>query len=125
MTARLDALMTAIAEGGTVDFAPHSRMEEYLMRCLEGGGTEGLPTPISRVDVQLYEIIENGGMGTGGTYVPDEDVATDEAVEETLEEIFGEDTTEDSGTTVPDEAVATDDEVSAMIDEVFDDTVVN
>lgn len=126
MTARLDALMTAIAEGGTVDFQPHSRMEEYLMRCLEGGGTEGLPTPISRVDVQLYEIIENGGMGTGGgTYVPDEDVATDDAVEEALEEIFGEDTTGDSGIEIPDEAVATDDEVSAMMDEVFDDTVVN
>ena len=85
MAARAELLMTAIANGGTVNFAPHSRMEEYLMRCLEGGGTEGLPKPISRVDSQLYEIIENGGMGTGGgTYVPEEDVATDEEVKQVI-----------------------------------------
>lgn len=136
MTARAEELMSALINGGTVNFAPHSRMEEYLMRCLEGGGTEGLPTPISRIDAQLYEIIENGGMGTGGgTYVPDEDVATDEEVEQTMDEIFGdtseddsgtgEDSGDDTGTEVPDEAVATDEEVSAMMDEVFDNPVVN
>ena len=91
MTSRVDTLMTAIAEGGTVDFAPHSRMEQYLMRCLEGGGTEGLPKPISRVDAQLYEILENGGIGTGGgTYVPEEDVATNEEFKETIDEVFEE-----------------------------------
>lgn len=110
MAARVDAIMTAIANGGTVNFAPHSRMEEYLMRCLEGGGTEGLPKPISRVDAQLYEIIENGGMGTGGgTYVPEEDVATNEEVKQVIDEVF-----EDNPV---DEAVATD--------EVLDDPVVN
>lgn len=110
MTARVDVIMTAIANGGTVNFAPHSRMEEYLMRCLEGGGTEGLPKPISRVDAQLYEIIENGGMGTGGTYVPEEDVATNEEVEQVITEVFSDNSGE--------EAVSTD-------EEVFDNSVVN
>lgn len=109
MTARAEELMSALLNGGTVNFAPHSRMEEYLMRCLEGGGTEGLPTPISRIDAQLYELVENGGAGTGGgTYVPEEDVATNEEVKQVIDEVFDDGTVEASET-----------------DEVFDNPVVN
>lgn len=91
MRSRVETLTKAILNGGTVSFEPHSRMETYLMRCLEGGGTEGLPKPNSRVDSQLYAIIDSGGIGTGGTYVPDEDIATDEEFNEVIDNVFGED----------------------------------
>lgn len=88
MSSRVETLVNAILNGGTVSFSPHSRMETYLMRCLEGGGTEGLPAPISRVDAQLYELIENGGIGTGDPIVPEEDIATDEDVQKVIDEVF-------------------------------------
>ena len=43
-----------------------SRAELYLERAISGGGTEGLPTPISRLDKLLYALIANGGGGGGG-----------------------------------------------------------
>lgn len=42
-----------------------SRAELYLERAISGGGTEGLPTPISRLDKLLYELAANGGGGGG------------------------------------------------------------
>lgn len=119
MSSRVEELISAFRSGGTVTFKPHSRMESYLIRCIEGGGTEGLPTPISRLDNLLYQLVEdvtNGEFGPGsGTVVPSESVATDDEVVGVIEDIFGKDFE------VPSEAVATDEAVAQTINEVFEE----
>lgn len=66
-------LLNAVTDGETIDFEPQSRMEEYLKSCINKTGTEGLPTPQSRVDALLYilaeKIAEGGSSGssTGGS----------------------------------------------------------
>lgn len=87
MDSRLEELLKALLNGETVDFKPQSRMEEYLLRCIEGGGTEGLPTPSSRVDALLYALAEKG---VGGSGTLEELVVTENGVyEPTSDEIDG------------------------------------
>ena len=110
MNSRVEDLIMAIINGETVDFTPPSRVEAYLMRCLDGSGTADLPPPISRLDYLLFAL---AAKMTGGI-VSDEDVATDEEVTEMITEVFG------SPGTVPDDAVATNDEVQVVLAEVFE-----
>lgn len=68
---RIETLLNAAIDGGESlpDFAPLSRSEAYLKACLEKSGTEGLPSPISRLDVLLYElaaIFAQGGAPSKG-----------------------------------------------------------
>lgn len=91
MSSRFEQLTKALANGETVSFKPHSRLESYLIHCIEGGDTENLPDPISRTDVllrQLVDDLEGGIPGTGGSGVPTEEVATDEEVHIVLEDVF-------------------------------------
>lgn len=83
MESRIETLLNALINGETIDFAPQSRMEEYLKNCINKAGTEGLPSPQSRVDALLYrlaEVVAAAGGGKlqektiteNGEYVPDE-----------------------------------------------------
>ena len=57
MNSRNEELIQALLNGKTLtDFAPCSRAESYLKACINKTGTEGLPTPQSRMDVLLLEL---------------------------------------------------------------------
>lgn len=87
MSSRMEEMITALLNGGTVDFQPHSRMEQYLQNCIDGSGTEGLPIPDCRAEVLLYELAENISAGSGGD-VSEEDIATNDEVIEVLDDVF-------------------------------------
>lgn len=54
---RIDELFQKVINGESIeDFQPISRSEAYLKAALTRSGVEGLPTPISRLDVLLYEL---------------------------------------------------------------------
>lgn len=65
MSSRIEDLIEALLNGGTVDFDPHSRIEEYLQSCIKGAGTDGLPVPMSRLDILLYQLAAKLS-GSGG-----------------------------------------------------------
>lgn len=49
------------------NFTPESRVEAYLKACLNKTGTADLPTPESRIDHLLYELVEVMSNGTTPT----------------------------------------------------------
>lgn len=72
----VEELITAILDDESVAFTPNSRMEEYLTKCLEGGGVEGLPKPISRLDILLYQLCDKfSGLSTGNNLPNAEEVS--------------------------------------------------
>lgn len=65
---RLEELLNDLLDGETTNIVPQSRIEEYLLKCIEGSGSEGAPLPQSRVDALLYALAEKlaGGGSSGG-----------------------------------------------------------
>ena len=63
---RFETLLNALLNGEQVDFKPQSRMEQYLINCINGSGGEGLPAPKSRAEVLLYTLAEQLKGGSGG-----------------------------------------------------------
>lgn len=63
MDSKIEKLLNATIDGETIEFNPQSRMEEYLKNCVNKTGTDGLPTPQSRVDALLYKLAETIGSG--------------------------------------------------------------
>lgn len=61
-----EKLVTALLNGESVTITPNTDFERYLIACIEGSGTEGLPTPNSRMDVLLYQLAEKIGNGDIG-----------------------------------------------------------
>lgn len=64
MSSRIETLVKALLNGETVNVKPRSRVEKCLKACVDGTGTEGLPTPRSRVEVLLHQLADK--LATGG-----------------------------------------------------------
>lgn len=58
MPSTVEKLLQYILDNEVNDVIPQSRMEEYLNACLRKSGSEGIPDPISRVDVLMHELAE-------------------------------------------------------------------
>ena len=73
----------------------------------------------------------SGGGGGGGKYVPDEDVATDEDIDEMIDDVFGdggesgEETPPSPSDEVDDGTVTSDEEFNEMINDIFGDDASN
>jgi hypothetical protein len=61
-----EKMVTALLNGESVDLEPNCRCEEYLKACIEGTGTDSLPTPRSRMDILLWQLAEKASSGWGG-----------------------------------------------------------
>jgi hypothetical protein len=61
-----EKMVTALLNGESVDLEPNCRCEEYLKACIEGKGTDSLPTPRSRMDILLWQLAEKASSGWGG-----------------------------------------------------------
>lgn len=70
MSSRTEDLIIALLNGEAISLNPQSRIEKYLKAIIDGSGVEGLPTPISRVDILLYQLAEK--MSGGGAVVIDD-----------------------------------------------------
>ncbi len=57
MNSRDETLLQALLDGKQPeDFPVISRVDQYLLACCLGTGTDGLPQPISRIDILLYAL---------------------------------------------------------------------
>lgn len=117
MSSRIEDLVSVLINGGSVSFAPNSRVEQYLQNCIDGSGTDGLPTPDSRIEILLWQLADNINSGGGGVEVDPDSIATDKEVTEMLDGIFG--------TTATDEDIATDDEVNEILNSIFNMNIAN
>lgn len=54
----IEQMLVALINGETINIYPQSRVEKYLLNCIEECGCENLPEPISRIDVLLYTLAE-------------------------------------------------------------------
>ena len=61
-----EKMVTALLNGESVDLEPNCRCEEYLKACIDGTGTDSLPTPRSRMDILLWQLVEKMAGGGGG-----------------------------------------------------------
>lgn len=57
----IEQMLNALINGETIDIEPQSRVEQYLLNCIEECGCENLPEPISRIDALLYSLAEKLG----------------------------------------------------------------
>ena len=62
MASRIEELLNAAIDGGKIDFEPRSRAEKYLKAVVNKSGTEGLPTPISRIDALYFKLAETAPL---------------------------------------------------------------
>lgn len=120
-------------EGEPIDIPTEALKAGKLYVSVIGYGSDGLRLTTRAWDIQqAITVQECGAMGgcdllrnmaTGGT-VSDDNVATDNEVEDMLDDVFGDDDT-GGGTETPDtpsvseDDVATDAEVQEMLEEVF------
>ena len=72
MSSRYEEMLTAIADGATIDEKCICRRETFL-RAIANGDTSDLPEPICREEVLLTQIAERG-IGSGGTPIVTENI---------------------------------------------------
>lgn len=58
MSSRNEEQLNALLNDTVADVEITSRVDAYLKACCEGCGCEGLPTPITRKDELLYQLVE-------------------------------------------------------------------
>lgn len=65
-----EKLVTALLNGETVTITPNTDFERYMLACINGTGTDGLPVPNSVMDILLYQLVEKmaGSVSGGGDY---------------------------------------------------------
>lgn len=78
-------MLIALLNDSSTDLIPKSRIEEYLDNCVDGDGTEGLPTPQSRVGILLYQL---AAKLKGGVVVEDAEGQTYLLVDESGKEVL-------------------------------------
>lgn len=64
----IERMLDALINGKTIEIEPKTKVEKYLLNCIEKCGCEDLPDPTSRVDALLYalaDVIAHSGGGFG------------------------------------------------------------